>query len=542
MSIIRSVPKHVIVDSTRWYGCESVVHHGGLCERTICQQNYPGNMAFYEELDMAQTERTQTLPFVTGDVAKFRHYAGVPLNPYGGPNIGTVFIFNETPSEASLSAEIRAYLSETAYNITKHLEQAVEALEGKRALRFNRGVASLLNISSTHSMDVQYDRQNLVSNSYPDRSLHIYNLAATLLCDIFELDSVRIQEVGAARSTINADAKWNGSKIIAQHVQKDTKKPGDPSGEILESLLELFPKGAVLHIDSESSEVIVATLVHDVAVLVNNDLSTELLKTFPDAEKIIFMPLWEANHEYNVGVVLGFANRPSNVYLSTTDLSSMSAFCTTTMTQIRRFEVQAIDKIKSDFLGSVSHEMRTPLHGVLSSLELLADTPCNKHQRDLLTMAQYSGTSLLDTIDRVLYFSGVSSEMQMSGERFTETPNRRLSQPALLKSHQTAAPTLEEEYPGIIIFCESHLRYAAQRLHLKRAVRPELFRSRKSVASLDYSSAFTEESPSVHIHPVILFDTNAAWTCRLTAIASFETVYANLLVCPEPSSSRLCAG
>jgi hypothetical protein len=55
-------------------------------------------MALYEELDMAHSERTQNLPFVKGDIAKFRHYAGVPLNPYGGPNIGTVFFFSEKPS------------------------------------------------------------------------------------------------------------------------------------------------------------------------------------------------------------------------------------------------------------------------------------------------------------------------------------------------------------------------------------------------------------------------------------------------------------
>jgi hypothetical protein len=55
-----------MTDSTKWYGCESVTHHGGLCERTITQPNYPGSMAMYEELDMARLERTKHLPFVRG--------------------------------------------------------------------------------------------------------------------------------------------------------------------------------------------------------------------------------------------------------------------------------------------------------------------------------------------------------------------------------------------------------------------------------------------------------------------------------------------
>ncbi|KAJ4350328.1 uncharacterized protein N0V89_008949 [Didymosphaeria variabile] len=525
------------LDSTRWYGCESVAHHGGLCERTITQQDYPGNMAFYEELDMAHTERTQNLPFVKGDIANFRHYAGVPLNPYGGPNIGTVFFFSEKPSETSLSVGIRSYLAETATHITRHLEQAVEALEGKRALRFNRGVASLLTISSAHPnsgsqgsfLDTQCGRQHLVSNLYTDGALYVYNLAATLLCDIFEFDGVRIQEVGVARNIVNIDANWNGSKIIAQHLQPIAQKPGDLPEALVERLLELFPQGAVFHIAAESSEVIAATVVQDAAVLVNDVVFTELSKAFPNVEQMILMPLWEAHHERTVGAVLGFANRQSNVYLSTTDLSSMSAFCTTTMTQVRRLEVQAIDQIKSDFLGSVSHEMRTPLHGILSSLELLADTPYNEYQRDLLKMAQYSGSSLLETIDRVLYFSGVSSEVQLPAERSVKRSSGWLSQQQRIPPYQTAASPPEEETSGTIHICESYLRHAAHRLHLKRTVRPELFRPRRSVGSLESSSALLTESRSVPPHPVILFDTNATWTCRFTAVASFKTVYTNLL-------------
>jgi hypothetical protein len=427
-------------------------------------------------------------------------------------------------------------LTETANHITRHLEQAVEALEGKRALRFNRGVASLLNISSVHpnsgSQSPFLDRrQHLVSNLYSDRSLYVYNLAAILLCDIFEFDGVRIQEVGVARSTISTNANWNGSKIIAQHLQPDVQEPGDPLEALLERLLEMFPQGAVFQFAAETSEVIAATVVQNATVLTSDIGSTELSKTFPNAEQMILMPLWEAHHERNVGAVFGFVNRPSSVYLSTTDLSSMSAFCTTTMTQVRRLEVQAMDQIKSDFLGSVSHELRTPLHGILSSLELLADTPYNEYQHDLLKIAEYSGTSLLDIIDRVLYFSGISSEVQLSGERSVKRSSGRLSQQARLAPHRTAASPPEEEISSTIHVCETYLRHAAHRLHLKRTVRPELFKPRKSVDGLHYSSALLAEPRSITPHPVILFDTNASWTCRLAAVTSFKTVYTNLLVC-----------
>ncbi|KAF9695524.1 hypothetical protein EKO04_006693 [Ascochyta lentis] len=499
----------VTLDSTRWYGCESVKHHGGLCERTITQQDCSGNKAFYEELDMVCAERTQNLPFVNGEIAGFRHYAGVPLSPYGGPNVGTVFLFSEKPSEASRSDGIRSFLAETADHITRHLEQAVEAMEGKRAESFLKSESG---------------RQQLVSNLYPDSSLYVYSLAATLLCDIFEFDGVKMQKAGLSRDNINTNPSWNGSSTIAQNVRPSAQVPGEPTEALLERLLDMFPHGAVFHIAADSSDVIAATVMQRAAVVIDDTVSAELLKTFPNVEQMILMPLWETYHKRNVGAVFGFVYRLSNVYLSTTDLSSVSALCTTTMTQVRRLEVQATDQIKSDFLGSISHEMRTPLHGILSSLELLADTPHNEYQHDLLNMAQYSGTSLLDTIDRVLYFSGVSSAAQLSGEPFAPEFSGRQSP---LPTNRTPASSPEAQTSGLIYVCETNLHQAAQRFHLKRTVRPELFRPRRSFDSHHSPSATGSRSGAMH--PVILFDTNAAWSCRLTAVTSFKTVFTNLL-------------
>ncbi|CAI6339868.1 unnamed protein product [Periconia digitata] len=531
----------ISMESTQWYGCESVIHHGGLCERTITLQNCPGNMAFYEELDMAHNERTRNLPFVKGDVATFRHYAGVPLNPYGGPNIGTVFIFGEKPSVATLSAGIRSYLTEAADHITTHLEQAVEALEGKRALRFNRGVASLLNMSSgnlnsrsfqTSFLDSECERPHSTPNLYRDgSSSYLYHLAATLLCDVFELGGVKIQRVGVSRSNVDADERRdNNSEVIAQHFESKSQDPGDPPEALLRRLLELFPQGVVFHIAAESSEITTATIGQSTAIQDNDDLFVELSNTFPNVEQMIMMPLWEAHYERNIGVVLGFVNRRSGVHLSTNDLSSLSAFCTTMMTQVQRFEVHAMDQIKSDFLGSISHEMRTPLHGILSSLELLADTPCDESQRDLLQIAQYSGSSLLDTIDRVLYFSGVSSETQLSSERPVKQLSERLEQKSRFLSQQTAAPYPKDELSGVIHVCESYLRHAVERLHLKRSVRPELFNTSKSAGTIHSSPALVLEEPlSVAPYPVIFFDTNATWSYCLTDTVNFKTLYTNLL-------------
>ncbi|KAI4652958.1 uncharacterized protein J4E78_007786 [Alternaria triticimaculans] len=474
--------KVTLEDSTRWYGCESVTHHGGLCERTITRQNEPGgSMALYEELDMAELERTKHLPFVQGDIAKFRHYAGVPLNPYGGPNIGTVFTFSSTPSQGGLSDAHRSYLFETASHIIRHLEQAVEALEGKRVLKFNQGVASLLKMGTSAGLAAQPAHKNLssgghtehevlVSNLYPAAALQLYHLSATLLYDTFEFDGVRIQELG---SSSNKNPIWNGSNVLAEHLGPKAHRPQELSHSLTSRLLELFPHGAVFQLLNDTSDIVVATSADDVALVEDTLILKELSKTFLRAEQIVLMPLWDAFHERNIGAVLGFAENQSRVYLGSTDLASISAFCTTIMTQVRRLEAQAIDKIKSDFLGSISHEMRTPLHGILSSLELLADTPHNAHQRDLLETARYSGLSLLDTIERVLYFSNISSGSQSAPLPRSDSSNDGLLLSSSLAPHHSAASSQDKDTVKLMDTCEDIIHSEVHRYRVKKAVQPD---------------------------------------------------------------------
>jgi signal transduction histidine kinase len=514
------------------------MHHGGLCERTITRQNHPNDLAIYEERDMLKNERTRDLPFVKGDVAKFRSYGGVPLNPYDGPNIGTVFFFSEKPSENGLSEANRSFLCETALHITKHLERAVEALEGKRVLRFNHGIASLLRVGSSEEIvseigdfsEIEHGQEPLKSNQYTTAALRLYRMAASILCDTFEFDAVRIQEVGSSRNYINHNPDWNGSKLLAQHLGPKARKFEEPSEALMRRLLDLFPRGGVFQIADQSGKVIAATNATNAAAVVDHIVSTELPKAFPDVKQITLMPLWDTYHERNIGVVLGFAYDQSRVYLGSTDLPSMSALCTTIMTQARRLETQAMDKIKSDFLGSVSHEMRTPLHGILSSLELLADTPYNTHQHDLLETARYSGVSLLNTIDRVLSFSKISSKAYFPEDTLSHTANGQLPPKPSPPNRQRATSSSEPAAPGVIDVCEGIIRREAQKLRLKETVRPELFGRRQRTNSWQLQPTLPTQSRDSAQHPMIIFDTNVAWSCRLAASAGFETVLTNLLV------------
>jgi signal transduction histidine kinase len=70
---------------------------------------------------------------------------------------------------------------------------------------------------------------------------------------------------------------------------------------------------------------------------------------------------------------------------------------------------EAANRAKSDFLATMSHEMRTPLNGVVGLNGLLLDTPLNEEQRRFVELARLSGESLLHLINDLLDYSKIEA-------------------------------------------------------------------------------------------------------------------------------------
>jgi len=70
---------------------------------------------------------------------------------------------------------------------------------------------------------------------------------------------------------------------------------------------------------------------------------------------------------------------------------------------------EAANIAKSRFLATISHEVRTPMNGVLGMLELLLRTQLSEKQRGFTENALRSGKSLLSLINDILDFSKIES-------------------------------------------------------------------------------------------------------------------------------------
>ncbi|MEH6833214.1 MULTISPECIES: PAS domain-containing hybrid sensor histidine kinase/response regulator [Falsihalocynthiibacter] len=75
------------------------------------------------------------------------------------------------------------------------------------------------------------------------------------------------------------------------------------------------------------------------------------------------------------------------------------------------------EKAKSRFLAVMSHEMRTPLNGLLGTLDLLARTSLTTKQIQYLTIAVKSGNHLLEHVNDVLDISKIEAGHAKSEKR-----------------------------------------------------------------------------------------------------------------------------
>ncbi|KAF3389154.1 Histidine kinase 4 [Penicillium rolfsii] len=142
-----------------------------------------------------------------------------------------------------------------------------------------------------------------------------------------------------------------------------------------------------------------------------------LNRYFPGAAQVLFVPLWNVGNSQWFGGFFCWTNVEHKVFSPSIELSSLLSFGSSIMAECSRIETVISDQQKDDFLGSISHELRSPLHGVLAATEMLKDTNLDQYQNSLLETVDACGRTLLDTMNQVLDFSKLMSLERKSRRR-----------------------------------------------------------------------------------------------------------------------------
>ncbi len=133
-----------------------------------------------------------------------------------------------------------------------------------------------------------------------------------------------------------------------------------------------------------------------------------LFDLLPGARSIIFYPLWDSHKARWFAGCIGWTTDPKRA-LQTEEVTYLAAFGNSVMAEINRIEAVMNDRAKSDFISNISHELRSPLHGILASAELLQDSSTGPEQDGMIEMVNSCGRTLLDTMNHLLDYAKINN-------------------------------------------------------------------------------------------------------------------------------------
>lgn len=127
-------------------------------------------------------------------------------------------------------------------------------------------------------------------------------------------------------------------------------------------------------------------------------------------------------------------------------------------------KAQAGEKARSEFLAIMSHEVRTPMNGIIGYADLLATSPdLSQETRQYVDILAQSGQALLRILDDILDFSGLEAgSMKIEKEAFA--PRQLIDDVRLLLAPVAARKGLElraevaAEVPEILVSDAGRLR------------------------------------------------------------------------------------
>ncbi|KAG0648199.1 Autoinducer 2 sensor kinase phosphatase [Hyphodiscus hymeniophilus] len=149
----------------------------------------------------------------------------------------------------------------------------------------------------------------------------------------------------------------------------------------------------------------------------------QLLEICPRARSIIFCPLWDPLRDQWFAGSLAWTSDPTKI-LQSADVTYLAAFGSCIMSEKSRLDALTADRAKADFISSVSHELRSPLHGVLATAEALQETSTGLAQDDMIRTITICGEVLLDTMDQILDYAKTSNSAKSSklGQKLDSRP------------------------------------------------------------------------------------------------------------------------
>jgi signal transduction histidine kinase len=133
-----------------------------------------------------------------------------------------------------------------------------------------------------------------------------------------------------------------------------------------------------------------------------------LRKIHPKARSFVCLPLWDYTRQRWFAFVVCWIVKPTRDPVVDGDLNFLKIFGNSITNTLSHLDALDVDRAKTSFVSSISHELRSPLHGVLGATNFLNDSGLSPFQSEMVDSITTCGRTLLQTLEHVMDFTKIN--------------------------------------------------------------------------------------------------------------------------------------
>lgn len=196
------------------------------------------------------------------------------------------------------------------------------------------------------------------------------------------------------------------------------------------------------------------------------DYGKEIQRLFPGVRSLAVVGMFDhVKNRWSAACAI-WVYSPLRTLSTDSEVSFLNAFCDVVLAQVQKVEAELSDKAKIDFISSISHELRSPLHGILGSVECLQEQPLDLDSQALVTNIDVCGRALLDCFDHLLGYSKINSHRNKRSNEGKQSQTSSIGGGDTQEAH-VKLDKLTEEVVGAVVYSHSYSRPAATILDRK---------------------------------------------------------------------------
>ncbi|OCT52971.1 GAF domain-containing protein [Cladophialophora carrionii] len=150
-----------------------------------------------------------------------------------------------------------------------------------------------------------------------------------------------------------------------------------------------------------------------------------LLKIEPSARAFVCLPLWDYNRKRWFAFNVCWLLKPDRDLATDQDLKFLQVFSNSITNALAHLDSLDESRAKDSFVSSVSHELRSPLHGILGATNFLYDSSMGRFQREMVDTITSCGRTLLDSLEHVMDFAKINNFSQVNNDKLSKAASPR---------------------------------------------------------------------------------------------------------------------